>query len=185
MKRVGMSAIAHDDRFFFFQGGENSPADTQRVGFYGTLDEFTESAREPYSLVDDDHTPREIPYLLPRQEVERPSDYQSYQQPPPTISVPIIAFLDPAKISDDKIDVPIAATISRPDDVSNSRLDLLENNREGIQRNVQDYIDGNSWSVDPEIWRFTSPPSQVNLFGLIKYKLIMSCGQFFSSSFSS
>ncbi|XP_014470135.1 PREDICTED: uncharacterized protein LOC106742059 [Dinoponera quadriceps] len=141
---------------------ESNPPDIpQRIDFYETLDEFSETTRKPNFLIDDDHTPREIPYLLPnpRQEMERPDDHQ----PPSTISVPIIAFLNSAKISNDKIEMPIAAALSQPDDASESRLELLKNGRDEIQQNVQDYIDRNSWSVDPDYWQLTSAPSQTPL----------------------
>lgn len=76
------------------------------------------------------------------------------------ISVPIIAFLDPARISDDKIAVPIAAALpKRRDDTTQSQLNLLEEGRDEIQRNVQSYVDGNSWRMDPDKRRLTSSPS--------------------------
>lgn len=133
---------------------------SQQVDFHErTLEEF--STRKSYFPIDD--ASREIPYLVPNpgQEIERPEDYQSHHLPP---AVPIIAFLDPAKISDDKIDVPIAATLSEPDGTLGSRLEMLENDRDEIQQNVQDYIDGSSLTVDPDYWGLASSPSQVNLF---------------------
>ncbi|XP_032682037.1 uncharacterized protein LOC116849220 isoform X1 [Odontomachus brunneus] len=145
---------------------ENDPFDmSQRVDFHEVLDEFFETTSKPIDLpINGDNAPPEIPYLLPNpeQKMERPEDYQPHH-PPPTISVPIIAFLDPTEISDDKIDVPIAATLSEIDDTTSSRLDLLENNRDEIQRNVQDYIDSSTLSVDSDYWRLTSSPSQTPL----------------------
>lgn len=104
-----------------------------------------------------DKTPQEIPYLVvnPTQEITLP------EHSSPAISVPIVAVLDPAKISDDRIDVPIM-TLSRDDALKNQ----LENERDEIQGNVQDYIDENSWSVDPNNWRLTSSLSKVNRFSL-------------------
>jgi len=111
-----------------------------------------------------DKTPQEIPYLVvnPTQEITLP------EHSSPAISVPIVAVLDPAKISDDRIDVPIM-TLSRDDALKNQ----LENERDEIQGNVQDYIDENSWSVDPNNWRLTSSLSKVNRFSLFprKYSL--------------
>lgn len=100
-----------------------------------------------------DKTPQEIPYLVvnPTQEIPLP------EHSSPAISVPIIAVLDPAKISD-RIDVPIMTTLSRDDALKNQ----LENERDEIQGNVQDYIDENLWSVDPNNWRLTSSLSKVN-----------------------
>ncbi|XP_011140437.1 uncharacterized protein LOC105183780 [Harpegnathos saltator] len=151
-----------------FYGNENNPADTsQRVGIYETLDELSETTRKPYLPVDDDKTSRETPLHLmpdPRKEMKRPAYYQDqHHRASTTISVPIIALFDPAKISDDKVDVPIAAALSQADDISESRMDLLENERDEIQRNVQDYIDGNSWSVDPDYWRLMSSDAQTPL----------------------
>lgn len=101
-----------------------------------------------------DKAPQEIPYLIPNptQEITLPEHLS------PAISVPIIAFLDPAKISDDRIDVPIATTLSRDNALKNQ----VENGRDEIQRSVQDYIDGNSWSVNPNNWQLTSSFSKVN-----------------------
>lgn len=101
-----------------------------------------------------DKAPQEIPYLIPNptQEITLPEHLS------PAISVPIIAFLDPAKISDDRIDLPIATTLSRDNALKNQ----VENERDEIQRSVQDYIDGNSWSVNPNNWQLTSSFSKVN-----------------------
>lgn len=112
-----------------------------------------------------DKIPQEIPYLIvnPTQEITLP------EHSSPTISVPIIAFLDPAKISDDRIDVPIVTTLSKDDALKNQ----LEKGRDEIQRNVQDYIDGNSWSVDPNNWRLTSSHSKVNRFPLSSRKYFL------------
>lgn len=87
----------------------------------------------------------------------------------PAISVPIIAFLDPAKISDDRIDIPIMTTLSRDDALKNQ----LENERDEIQGNAQDYMNENSWSVNPNNWRLISSLSKVNRFSLFpkKYSL--------------
>lgn len=101
-----------------------------------------------------------MPYLVvnPTQEMTLP------EQSSTAISVPIIAFLDPTKISNDKIDVSIMATLSRDDALKNQ----LENERNEIQQNVQDYIDENSWSIDPNNWRFTSSLPKVNRFSLFQ-----------------
>lgn len=101
-----------------------------------------------------DNLSREIPYLMPN-----PSQEISLSEHPPVISVPIIAFFDPAKMSNDKIDAPIAAELSRQAGTLKSQL---ENGRDEIQRNVQNYVDESSWSVDPNNWQLNSSPSEVN-----------------------
>jgi len=55
--------------------------------------------------------------------------------------------------------VPIAAALSRQDMTLKNQL---ENGRDEIQRNVQNYVDESSWSMDPNNWRFNPSPSEVN-----------------------
>ncbi|CAL1676359.1 unnamed protein product [Lasius platythorax] len=125
---------------------ENNPFHTSQHDFYEALTEISKTTRKPMFPID--KAPQEIPYLIPNptQEITLPENLS------PAISVPIIAFLDPAKISDDRIDVPIATTLSRDNALKNQ----VENGRDEIQRSVQDYIDGNSWSVNPNNWQLTS-----------------------------
>ncbi|KMQ95250.1 hypothetical protein RF55_4543 [Lasius niger] len=125
---------------------ENNPFHTSQHDFYEALTEISKTTRKPMFPID--KAPQEIPYLIPNptQEITLPEHLS------PAISVPIIAFLDPAKISDDRIDVPIATTLSRDNALKNQ----VENGRDEIQRSVQDYIDGNSWSVNPNNWQLTS-----------------------------
>lgn len=118
--------------------------------------EATETSKTTQKPLFIDNIPQEIPYLVPNPNQEIASPEHS-----PAISVPIIAFLDPAKISNDKIDMPIAAVLSRQDGTLKNQL---ENGRDEIQRNVQNYVDESSWSVDPNNWRLSSAPSQVNQF---------------------
>lgn len=139
-----------------FQEGENDPPyASQPSDLFEALTDI--STRKPVFPID--NVPQEIPYLVqnPTPEAVLP------EQTSPAISVPIIAFLDPAKISNDKINAPIAAALSKQDDTLESHLNVLGNERDEIQRNVQNYVDGNSWSVDPDNWRFTSYPPEVNL----------------------
>lgn len=134
---------------------ETSTVSSQRDdSFYRVLTEIPEATRKPTFL---DNAPQEIPYLLPN-----PRQEEEVLPTHPSISVPIIAFLDPTKISDDKIDVPIAAVIPGESTPEN-RLDLLENGRDKIQ----DYVDGNSWRMTLGNWRYTLPPSEVCKFGMI------------------
>ncbi|KAL6422659.1 hypothetical protein ACFW04_010713 [Cataglyphis niger] len=129
---------------------ENSHSD-----FYEALTEISRTTRKPIFPID--KIPQEIPYLVanPIQEITLPENSS------PAISVPIIAFLDPAKVSDDRIDVPIVTTLSRDDALKNQ----LEKKRDEIQRNVQDYIDENSWSVDPN-WQLASSPLKMQVSSL-------------------
>ncbi|XP_011704284.1 PREDICTED: uncharacterized protein LOC105459742 [Wasmannia auropunctata] len=126
---------------------------SQPDDFYEALTETSKTTRKPFLI---DNIPQEIPYLVPNpsQEIAPP------EHPQPAISVPIIAFLDPAKISDDKIDVPIAAALSRQDETLKSQL---ENGRDEIQRNVQNYVDKSSWSVDPNNWQLNPSPSEMEV----------------------
>lgn len=131
-----------------FQESNDISYAAQHNDFYETT-ETSKTTQKPFFI---DNIPQEIPYLVPNPSQEIASPKHS-----PAISVPIIAFLDPAKISNDKIDMPIAAVLSRQD----GTLDHLENGRDEIQRNVQNYVD-ESWSIDPNNWRPISAPSQVN-----------------------
>lgn len=133
---------------------------SQNDDFYEALTEISKTTQKPFFI---DNIPHEIPYLVPN-----PS--QEIAPPPPAISVPIIAFLDPAKISNDKIDVPIAAALSKMEQDRTLRSQL-ENGRDEIQRNVQNYVDETSWSVNPNNWRLNSSPSEVNQFFTI-FKII-------------
>ncbi|XP_029159952.1 uncharacterized protein LOC114931959 [Nylanderia fulva] len=128
---------------------ETNPFYASQNDFYGALNEISKTTLKPIFPID--KAPQEIPYLIPNptEEITLPEHLS------PAISVPIIAFLDPAKISD-RIDVPIATTLSRDDNLKNR----VEDERDEIQRSVQDYIDGNSWSVNPNNWQFASSLSK-------------------------
>lgn len=117
----------------------------QRDDFYEALTEISEATRKPTFPVD--NTSREIPYFLPN---PGPREMELPEQPSPVISVPIVALLDPARISDDKIDVPIAASLPKRDDTMKDRLNLLEEERDEIRRNVQNFVDGNTRRIDPD-----------------------------------
>lgn len=133
---------------------ENNPFYASKHGdVYEALTEISKTMRKPMFPID--KAPQEIPYLTanPTQEITLPEHSSS------AISVPIIAFLDPAKISDDRIDVPIVTTLSRDDALKNQ----FENGRDEIQRSVQDYIDGNSWSVNPNSWQLTSTVAKMQV----------------------
>ncbi|XP_050463277.1 uncharacterized protein LOC126857672 [Cataglyphis hispanica] len=142
---------------------ENNPFyPSQHGDFYEALTEISRTTRKPIFPID--KIPQEIPYLVanPIQEITLP------EHSSPTISVPIIAFLDPAKVSDDRIDMPIVTTLSRDDALKNQ----LEKERDEIQRNVQDYIDENSWSVDPNNWQLTSSPLKMQVSSLYEPRAI-------------
>ncbi|RLU18663.1 hypothetical protein DMN91_009020 [Ooceraea biroi] len=130
---------------------------SQHDDFYEMLTEIPKITRKPTFPVD--NAPQEIPYLLPNPTQEELPAH-------PSISVPIIAFLDPSRISDDKINAPIAAALPRRDGTPN-QLDLSKNERNQIQRDVQDYIDGDSWGVDLDNWRRASPPSEIEASSLL------------------
>ncbi|XP_011881054.1 PREDICTED: uncharacterized protein LOC105569309 [Vollenhovia emeryi] len=116
--------------------------------------EATETSKTTEKPLFIDNIPREIPYLVPNPSQETPPEH-------PAISVPIIAFLDPARISNDKIEnVPIAAVLSKQDGTLKNQL---ENGRDEIQRNVQNYVDESSWSVDPNNWQLSSSPSEMEV----------------------
>ena len=89
----------------------------------------------------------------PSQEI-MPSEY-----PPLTISIPIIAFLEPAKISDDKVDVPISA-VPMQDEILKTQL---ENSHDEVQQNVQNYVDERNMER-PNNWRLDLSSSEVNPF---------------------
>lgn len=148
-QRLQSLAIAEH---IIFQKNENNLFYTSQHDFYKALTEVSKTTRKPMFPID--NTPQEISYLVvnPTQEITLP------EHSSPAISVPIIAFLDPTKISNDKIDVPIMTTLLRDDALKNQ----LENERDEIQQNVQDYIDENSWSIDPNNWRLTSSFPKVN-----------------------
>jgi len=135
------------EHMIFQESKDISPYASQHDDFYEALTEISETTRKPFLI---NNIPQEIPYLVPNpsQEIEHP------EHSPPAISIPIIAFLDPTKISDNKIDVPIATALSRQDMTLKNQL---ENGRDEIQRNVQNYIDENSWSMDPNNWVNPSP----------------------------
>ncbi|XP_012231790.2 uncharacterized protein [Linepithema humile] len=135
------------------EGKDDSSYVSQPSNFYEALTES--STRKPIFPID--NVPQEIPYLVqnPTAEIMLP------EQTSPAISVPIIAFLDPAKISNDNLNVPIAAALSQQDDTLKSHLNVLENERGKIQRHVQNYVDGNPWNVDSDNWRFTSYPPEM------------------------
>ncbi|XP_011163466.2 uncharacterized protein LOC105198457 [Solenopsis invicta] len=126
---------------------------TSQHDFYEPLTETSKTTRKPFLI---DNMPQEIPYLMsnPSQEITPP------EYPPSTISVPIIAFLDPVKISDDKIDMPIAAALSKEDE---NLKNQLENRRDVIQQNVQNYVDEISWKNNPSNWRFNPPSSEMEV----------------------
>ncbi|XP_011629465.1 uncharacterized protein LOC105421972 isoform X1 [Pogonomyrmex barbatus] len=130
---------------------DSSSYASQRNDFYETLTEISKTTRKPTFPID--NIPQEIPYL-----VSNPSQEIAPSEPPPVISVPIIAFLDPAKISNDKIDVPIVA-LSQDETLKNQ----MENERDKIQRNIQNYVDTSSLSVDLDNWRLTSFPSEMQV----------------------
>ncbi|XP_077264422.1 uncharacterized protein LOC143898669 [Temnothorax americanus] len=136
------------------EGKDISPYALQNDNFYEAT-EISKTTHEPLFI---DNIPQEIPYLVanPRQEIVPPED-------PAAISVPIIAFLDPAKISNEKINVPIAGVLSRQDGMLKSQL---ENGRDEIQRNVQNYVDESSWSVDVNNWRLNSSPLKMEVSSL-------------------
>lgn len=140
----------------------------QHDDLYEASTEISESTQKPFLI---DNIPQEIPYLVPNPSQEIvPSEHS-----PLTISIPIIAFLEPAKISDDKINVPIATVLPTQDEILNSQL---ENNRDEVQRNVQNYVDESSWSVDPNNWRPGLSSSKVNPF-LTIFKIISLSSLFF------
>ncbi|XP_018403480.1 PREDICTED: uncharacterized protein LOC108780319 isoform X3 [Cyphomyrmex costatus] len=120
---------------------------------YKALIETSKTTQKPFLI---DNIPQEIPYIVPNPSQE----IALSEHPPLTISVPIIAFLEPAKISDDKIDMPIAAVLPTQDENLKSQF---ENSRDEIQRNVQNYVDDNSWNVDPNNWRFDLSSSEMEV----------------------
>ncbi|XP_012528078.1 uncharacterized protein LOC105832033 [Monomorium pharaonis] len=135
-----------EDGYTNSEGKDISSYTSQRDDFYEVLTETFKTTQKPFGI---DNIPQEIPYLMPN-----PSQgIASPEHSPSTISVPIIAFFDPAKISDDKIDVPIAAALSRQDEVLKNHL---ENGRDVIQRNVQNYVDESSWTMNPNNWQLPS-----------------------------
>ncbi|KAL0111909.1 hypothetical protein PUN28_013253 [Cardiocondyla obscurior] len=124
---------------------------TQHGDFYETT-ETSKTTRKPLFI---DNIPQEIPYLIPNPTEEiMPPEHSS------AISVPIIAFLDPAKVSNDKIDVPIAAVLSKQDETLKSQL---KNEHDQIQQNVQNYIEESSWSVNPNNWQLDPSPSKMEV----------------------
>jgi len=140
------------EHMIFQESKDISSYASQHDDFYEALTEISKTTRKPFLI---NNIPQEIPHLVPNpsQEIEHP------EHPPSAISIPIIAFLDPAKISDNKIDVPIAAALSRQDMTLKNQL---ENGRDEIQRNVQNYVDESSWSMDPNNWRLNPSSSEVN-----------------------
>ncbi|XP_070156311.1 uncharacterized protein [Polyergus mexicanus] len=151
------SFTKNDEDEYAYSRNENNPFQPSQPGdLYEALTEISRTTQKPMFPID--KIPQEIPYLIvnPTQEITLP------EHSSPTISVPIIAFLDPAKITDDRIDVPIVTALSRNDALKNQ----LKKGRDEIQRNVQDYIDENSWSVDPNNWRLTSSHSKMQVSSL-------------------
>lgn len=149
-KKWSKNIYSHNitEHIIFQESKDISSYALQHDDFYEST-EISETTRKPLFI---DNIPQEIPYLVPN-----PSEEIALSEQPPVISVPIIAFLDPAKMSNDKIDVPIAAELSRQDGILKNQL---ENERDEIQRNVQNYIYDNSWR--PNNWRFNSSSSEVN-----------------------
>lgn len=146
-----------------FQDGANNPFYvSQPINFYEALTKTSKPMRKPTIPIETYAIPQEIPYFInPSLEM---ADYE-----PPAISVPIIAFLDPSKISDDKSDVPITAALPIRDDFLKSQLNYLENERDDIQRDVENYADKTSWNVQPYNRRLFSAPSEVRrLFAILK-----------------
>ncbi|XP_018403478.1 PREDICTED: uncharacterized protein LOC108780319 isoform X1 [Cyphomyrmex costatus] len=127
--------------------------ESQHGDLYKALIETSKTTQKPFLI---DNIPQEIPYIVPNPSQE----IALSEHPPLTISVPIIAFLEPAKISDDKIDMPIAAVLPTQDENLKSQF---ENSRDEIQRNVQNYVDDNSWNVDPNNWRFDLSSSEMEV----------------------
>jgi len=86
-----------------------------------------------------DITPQKISDVL------RIPDSENKQVLPVSITVPIVAFLDPARISDDRIDTPIAAILPGQAGITKDRLENQQDvqNHEGSQRRAA--LDG-AWS---------------------------------------
>jgi hypothetical protein len=113
----------------------------QHEDLYGVLDE---TPRKP-PTVSIDNTRQEVPDI-PR--VPDPN-WKDKEMFPTSITVPIVAFLDPAKISSDKIDIPIAAILPGRADIARDHLE----NQYDIQNDERSQSAGlgSAWS-----------PSQVN-----------------------
>ncbi|XP_020294854.1 uncharacterized protein LOC109860279 isoform X2 [Pseudomyrmex gracilis] len=136
-------------------GADNPFYVSQPVNFYEALTKITTPMRKPTIPIDT--TPQEIPYFIPNPSLEMA--LTGYE--PPAISIPIVAFLDPSKISDDKIDVPITAALPIRDDFLKSQLNYLKNGRDDVQREVESYADKTSWNVQPTVnRRLFSAPSE-------------------------
>lgn len=85
---------------------------------------------------------------------EMPYPSQEEEALPLNPSISIVAFLDPARITTDKMD----DAAGNPENRSNPSM----NRRDQIQRDVQDYIDGNTWSVAVDDWPRALHPPQVS-----------------------
>ncbi|KYN28859.1 hypothetical protein ALC57_01823, partial [Trachymyrmex cornetzi] len=145
---------------FFTENGENGYINSESRDLPSYASQHDEASIETFKSTQKpfliDNIPQEIPYLVPNPSQEiMPSEH-----PPLTISVPIIAFLEPAKISDDKVDVPIAAVLPMQDEILKSQL---ENSHDEVQQNVQNYVDESSWSVDPNNWRLDLSSSEMGV----------------------
>ncbi|XP_011050416.1 PREDICTED: uncharacterized protein LOC105143663 [Acromyrmex echinatior] len=159
--KTDVDGLISTDVQFFTENGENgyinseskdlSSYASQHDDLYEASTETFKSTRKPFLI---DNISQEIPYFMPNPSQEiMPSEH-----PPLTISVPIIAFLEPAKISDDKVDVPIAAILPMQDEISK-----LKNSHDEVQQNVQNYDDESSWSVDPNNWRLDLSSSEMGM----------------------
>ncbi|XP_043668746.1 uncharacterized protein LOC122629423 isoform X1 [Vespula pensylvanica] len=70
------------------------------------------------------------------------------------IPIPVVAVLDPSKETNDKIESSIVALLPNVNPtIEDDRLNYLNANREEIRRDVQQFIDESSLSVNPEIWK--------------------------------
>ncbi|XP_012059959.1 PREDICTED: uncharacterized protein LOC105623166 [Atta cephalotes] len=123
---------------------------SQYDDLYEASTETFKSTRKPFFI---DNISQEIPYLMsnPSQEI------MASEYPPLTISIPIIAFLEPAKISDDKVDVPISA-VPMQDEILKTQL---ENSHDEVQQNIQNYVDERN--VDPNNWRLDLSSSEMGV----------------------
>ncbi|XP_018337103.1 PREDICTED: uncharacterized protein LOC108745442 isoform X1 [Trachymyrmex septentrionalis] len=157
--KTDVDDLISTDVQFFTENGENGYINSESKHFssyasqHDDLNEAStetfKSTRKPFLI---DNIPQEIPYLMsnPSQEI------MPLEHPPLTISVPIIAFLESAKISDDKIDVPI---LPMQDEILKTQL---ENSYDGVQQNVPNY-DESSWSVGPNNWRLDLSSSEMGV----------------------
>lgn len=148
-------------KFTLLQKNENIPSSTWRHSDpYKTLTNNSETTQK-FTFAINNTSEKKIPHLLRNVKQET----TIAEHPSSTISVPIIAFLDSAEMSNDKIDMPIAAVLPIRDDTSmKDQLNLLEKRRDEIQSNIQRYTVGKPWSTDANNLRFTPFLSQVDLY---------------------